>query len=535
VSAIKEPVLIAGSGNCAEQVVVQLASAGTRLLVVTAGSTFPVDTGLNGAPPIEVLTDATIEACCQKTDDFRVDFTAGGNHFSRTVSSIVLAEPEQRKTNFSLYGVRSSDRVVPLSEMIRQPDPVTAAVSTGPKPLTIVFLTGLTAESNPVILSEVMQAAYHLQTDSHPGGTIVQTYILTKNLKVGADGLEALYRKTKEAGTIYVKFTDAAPDIIQKKDDVRITFTDEITGLPFKLTPDITVVDETILPPRRIDGLSAIFGLAQDKSGFAQTDNVHRLPVFTNRNGIFVTGAARDVLGPDDQMGEAANVAMAALGWMSDETPPADDKARIEKGACIRCLTCYRLCPYHAISLDVYPMVIPKACERCGICASECPQHAIDIPGMGRQEITEKIGSLKTDDSADPVTPFVVAFCCSRSGSQAARLATLMGQDLPSDLKIIEVPCAGSLSFEHIFSGYQQGADGVLVLTCHEGNCHSTEGNIHARRRVDNLKERLAQIGYDAERLEIQTIASNMGTEFAAFARQFSKKITALGPNPLRR
>jgi len=380
-----------------------------------------------------------------------------------------------------------------------------------------------------------MQAAYHLQTDSHPGGTIVQTYILTKNLKVGADGLEALYRKTKEAGTIYVKFTDAAPDIIQKKDDVRITFTDEITGLPFKLTPDITVVDETILPPRRIDGLSAIFGLAQDKSGFAQTDNVHRLPVFTNRNGIFVTGAARDVLGPDDQMGEAANVAMAALGWMSDETPPADDKARIEKGACIRCLTCYRLCPYHAISLDVYPMVIPKACERCGICASECPQHAIDIPGMGRQEITEKIGSLKTDDSADPVTPFVVAFCCSRSGSQAARLATLMGQDLPSDLKIIEVPCAGSLSFEHIFSGYQQGADGVLVLTCHEGNCHSTEGNIHARRRVDNLKERLAQIGYDAERLEIQTIASNMGTEFAAFARQFSKKITALGPNPLRR
>lgn len=50
-SAIKEPVLIAGSGNCAEQVVVQLASAGTRLLVVTAGSTFPVDTGLNGAPP----------------------------------------------------------------------------------------------------------------------------------------------------------------------------------------------------------------------------------------------------------------------------------------------------------------------------------------------------------------------------------------------------------------------------------------------------------------------------------------------------
>ena len=76
----------------------------------------------------------------------------------------------------------------------------------------VVFLTGLVKESTPVIAKEVMLSSLVLQKDHN-----VQTYILTKNLKVAGDGLESLYRETKEAGTIYIKFTDASPDIHQKE------------------------------------------------------------------------------------------------------------------------------------------------------------------------------------------------------------------------------------------------------------------------------------------------------------------------------
>ena len=535
-STLDKPTLIVGSGACAKRVIEQLSAAGTQLLVLTADDHLTIDgTGSDdaGNAAIETLTNTTIHRCLQKENTFHLNFTCEGNAYSRTVSSIIVAGAERRSANFSLYGLRPSNRVIPLSEAIRQAEIESDALLFSQDADNIVFLTSLFSESNPVIAAEVMQTALRLQTHSRKNKKPAQTYILMKNLKVAGDHLEALYRETKQAGTVYIKFTHTLPEIDQTDNDVLISFTDEVTGLPFRLTPGITVVDETISAPDRTDDLSALFGLEKDDSGFAQADNVHRLPVFTNRNGIFIAGASRDILSPQDQIRDADNAALADLAWLKTPIPPADEKAVIDKGKCVRCLTCYRLCPYHAISLDVYPEVMPAACERCGICAAECPQHAIDIRDLGRQEMIDRFGDSVKALSDDRFSPYILVFGCSRSGNQAARLAALMGSDLPEHLKIIEVPCAGSLSLGHILSGYQHGADGIMVLTCHEGNCHSRQGNTHAHNRIDHLKTELEQIGYDSQRLEIHTIASNMGAEFAALIQDFAKKTMKIGPSPL--
>jgi coenzyme F420-reducing hydrogenase delta subunit len=182
----------------------------------------------------------------------------------------------------------------------------------------------------------------------------------------------------------------------------------------------------------------------------------------------------------------------------------------------------------------VYPEVMPAACERCGICAAECPQHAIDLRDLSPQEMIDRLGTTVTAASPNR-SPYILVFGCSRSGNQAAKLASLVDHDLPKGMKIIEVPCAGSLSLGHILSGFQHGADGILVLTCHEGNCHSRRGNSHAHSRVDHLKTELEQIGYDAKRLEIHTLASNMGGECATLIQCFAKKMMEIGPSPLVR
>ncbi len=536
-SASNNPTLVFGSGACARRVVEQLSAAGTRLLVLTADSQTPVDnTGSVRAEDtaIETLTNTTIHRCHQTANEFRLNFTSGGDAYSRTVSSIIVADAEQRNANFSLYGLHASNHVIPLSETMRQMDTDIDAFLSSRDAATITFLTSLVSESNPVIAAEIMQAALRIQTHSRKNEKPVQTYILMNNLKVAGDHLEALYRETKQAGTIYIKFTHTSPEIVQTDDTVDITFTDEVTGLSCRLSPGITVVDETILAPARTDDLAALFGLEKDDHGFAQADNVHRLPVFTNRNGIFIAGASRDILNHPDQIRDADNAILADLAWLNTPIPPAEEKAVIDKGKCVRCLTCYRLCPYQAISLDVYPEVMPAACERCGICAAECPQHAIDLRDLGRQEMIDRLGAAVTVPSANR-SPYILVFGCSRSGNQAAKLASLVDHDLPKGMKIIEVPCAGSLSLGHILSGFQHGADGILVLTCHEGNCHSRRGNSHARSRVEHLKSELEQIGYDARRLEIHTLASNMGGECATLIQCFAKKMMEIGPSPLVR
>ncbi len=101
----------------------------------------------------------------------------------------------------------------------------------------IAFITGLAEESNPVITEEVMRCALKLQQEFNR-----QTYIFTGNLKVAGNGLEALYRQTKKAGTVFMKFTETIPDIHVNKDgNLTIVYVDEVIRETFKLNPDVTV------------------------------------------------------------------------------------------------------------------------------------------------------------------------------------------------------------------------------------------------------------------------------------------------------
>ncbi len=532
--------LIAGSGPCARQTASELAAMDVPLIIVTEGSTVAGLADQGDQAPLEILTHTTIQGCRQTEHAFHIDLSSGNHKFSRTVASIVVARGEHRCSNASLYGLQLSTGVVALSRVVKNPEALMDALTPTTKTASIVFLTGLFTEGNPVVSAEVMHAAHKIQSASPSVGRPVQTYILTKNLKVADRHLEVLYRETKQAGTVYVKFTDASPVITQTGGSVYITFTDEVTGLPFRLRPDITVVDETVLPPENIDRLAAALELDQDAGGFSQADNVHRLPVFTNRNGIFVGGPSRDIQSAETQHGDAANAALAAFGYLDTAIPPAKEIAVIDNGVCVRCLTCHRVCPHRAVSLDVHPAIMPKACESCGICAAECPAHAITIPeieapGLERCVLTERSGHRKTNLYAETFAPFIVAFCCCRGPERAAGLAALMGRDLPQGLRIVAVPCAGAVSSEAIFTRFQQGADGVLVLTCHVGNCHAQHGNIFTRDRVRLIRKKLKAMGFDAGRLEIQALAAVMDAEFSDLTRRFAQKVSELGPNPLRR
>jgi len=50
----------------------------------------------------------------------------------------------------------------------------------------------------------------------------------------------------------------------------------------------------------------------------------------------------------------------------------------------------------------------------------------------------------------------------------------------PSDVKIIQVPCSGRVDILHILRAIEDGADGVYVAGCLEGECHYISGNLKA-------------------------------------------------------
>jgi coenzyme F420-reducing hydrogenase delta subunit/ferredoxin len=527
---LNKQTLILGNGPCAVAAAENLLATGTGIVIATGDKTCDFDQSVDSGA-VEILTETQLISCKGSAGNFTIKATQNNKPVTIDAGRIIIAEKGKRTSNFSLYGLKASSNVITLSQMknvlndsLRQKE-----VLMGIK--KVVFLSGLVRESTPVIAKEVMLSSLLLQKDFN-----LQTYILTKNLKVAGDGLESLYRETKEAGTIYIKFTDAVPDIHQGEEDtIRIEFFDEITSKNFRLTPDMTVVDETIVPSLNATGLAKIFHIETDVNGFVQADNVHRYTVLTNRKGIVVAGPSRDILTYDDQRIDAENAALAATGLASEETEIKVEKAQVHEGQCIRCLTCYRLCPYHAITLNAKVAVVPNACERCGICAAHCPRGAVRITDLEPGAMSDLITTDTGMQHQKTFMPFIVAFCCSRSAAQARDLAICMGYKLPQGLKMVEVPCSGAVTYDHIFTALDNNTDGVMVLTCHKGNCHSEHGNIYAGQTVEQIQEMFPRIGFEKERLLIQTLASNMGMEFTRIVDRFEETIVKLGPSRLKK
>lgn len=514
--------LIIGNGTCALQTAHQLATDDIEVILACQEDELVGTENLKEAVStnalVETLKGVRLEAFSGFIGWFETVFQNGAKIYNRTASSIVIAEEGHRVPNLNLYGLSSSETVMSVSQFRERLESSAGKLADQ----KIAFINGLSEENSAVAAAEMIQCALLLQSVS---GT--QGYYLTANLKVAGNGLEKRYRDAKAAGCLFFKFSDTRPvfNKEQKKGN-SIDFVDEVNGDHYSLTPDRVVVDETAAPSDYLGHLARLMQLDTDPAGYIQTDNVHRLTVSTNRRGIYAAGPARTEMMPFDIANDATNAVseISALRNEGVDIPPY--RAEIDTGLCIACLTCFRLCPYKAVLKGHRMNVITDACEGCGICAAECPRGAIAMDELGI-EVDHQIRTLAAERKQSG-TPSIMLFCCSRSAHRAGGLAACLGYQLPDGLTAVVVPCAGGISTRHMLAAYSGGADGVLVLSCHDGNCHSENGNTYARQRVETLSHRLQQMGISPARLEIHTLASNMAREFTDIAWQFEGKLKEL-------
>lgn len=85
----------------------------------------------------------------------------------------------------------------------------------------------------------------------------------------------------------------------------------------------------------------------------------------------------------------------------------------------------------------------------------------------------------------------------------------------------------------HLLRAIEDGADGVYVAGCLEGECHFLTGNLKAKKRVQYVKKVLEEIGLEPERVEMFNLSSGEGPRFAEIALDMLERIRKLGPNPV--
>lgn len=126
--------------------------------------------------------------------------------------------------------------------------------------------------------------------------------------------------------------------------------------------------------------------------------------------------------------------------------------------------------------------------------------------------------------------PKIIGFLCNWCSYRGADTAGMARMKYPPNVKIIRVPCSGRISPELVLRTFREGADGVMVLGCHIGDCHYSTGNHRTAKRMPVLKKLLEHNGIESDRLYIDWVSAAEGEKFATVIKNFTEKIAAMEP-----
>ena len=155
--------------------------------------------------------------------------------------------------------------------------------------------------------------------------------------------------------------------------------------------------------------------------------------------------------------------------------------------------------------------------------AAEVKSAVAPVTGASYEAVRAAAGN----DTAERA---VVAFCCRECAYAAADASANARTPLPPSVRLVLVPCSGRVGPLHLLSALAEGADGVMVAGCLEGQCHYREGNFNAIDRVAFVQRLLKSVGVEPERARMFTMSAGEPPKFVAAVREMDRAVRSLPP-----
>ena len=126
--------------------------------------------------------------------------------------------------------------------------------------------------------------------------------------------------------------------------------------------------------------------------------------------------------------------------------------------------------------------------------------------------------------------PKIVGFLCNWCSYAGADKAGTSQVHYPSNVNVIKVMCSGRIDPQFVMKAFEKGADGVIILACHPGDCHYKEGNYRALQRYRMLLRLLRQLGIEDERCRFDYVSAGESDKFVNIVTEMVKTVKGLGP-----
>ncbi len=123
------------------------------------------------------------------------------------------------------------------------------------------------------------------------------------------------------------------------------------------------------------------------------------------------------------------------------------------------------------------------------------------------------------------ILTFVCNWCSYGGADQAGGLKLVY----PESIRLVKVMCSGRVDPQMVVNALRDGADGVLVLGCHPGDCHYKEGNYAAQNRATLLAPMLQQFGIEEQRFRLDWVSAGEGERFSKVVTEMHDAVAPLG------
>jgi heterodisulfide reductase subunit A len=364
--------------------------------------------------------------------------------------------------------------------------------------------------------------------------------VLHNDIEVYGVIQEEWYKKARAMGVRFRKYgPERRPEVTSDNGRLKVKTYFELMQRDLEIPADIVVLSSPLVQTQGGLDLAKMLRVPVGQDKFFFEAHVKLRPVDFATDGIYVCGAAQGPKDIAESVAQAHAAASHAVNPMKRQTVKTEAiTSSVDQDACIGCGFCAWVCPFGAVEMVVddrkrwVSSINAALCKGCGACAAGCPTLAI-----GTQHFTEdqtlaqiKAAFPQASKPGPDYEPQILAFTCNWCSYAGADLAGVSRFQYPPNVRIIRLMCSARIDPLYVLEAFRHNADAVLMSGCHIGDCHYISANLMTEARFFALKDYLAALGVDPERLQLAWISAAEGEKWAEAVKNIFKVAMELGP-----